>query len=338
MSRALRAIRHGGRWAVGVILCSLMVTSCASLNVGSMPLPGSNTQDGYDIVAEFTNVLNLPDRAKVVMDGTTVGVVSKVSVATDHVDVTARIQKDVRVPSDIKAALQQATVLGDIYVALDRTQGTASTAPPMGPGGRIPLGQTTSPPQLEDTIANLANFIGSGSIQRAQNSVITINRITPPTDEVRRVVSQVTTDLQGLSDNIDNVDLLLNGLSQTANVFAARTPELSLWFTPTGVAGFRRDMVFANTMGRLLPSLGSIYNGGYWLVPVLRSLAGALGAIQGSKQAVEHEYPLYREFINDYFLQQDKYPAINITSIVGPDGRELSGNVQQVLRMLGAVP
>jgi phospholipid/cholesterol/gamma-HCH transport system substrate-binding protein len=34
----------------------------------------------------------------------------------------------------------------------------------------------------------------------------------------------------------------------------------------------------------------------------------------------------------------EKYPAINITSIVGPDGRELSGNVEQVLRMLGAVP
>jgi virulence factor Mce-like protein len=324
--------------AIGATICSLMMTSCASLNINSIPLPGNNYQNGYDIRAEFANVLNLPDRAKVVMDGTTVGVVTKVSIAADHVDVTARIDNDVQVPSNIHAVLQQATVLGDIYLALDRGQETDSAAPPLGPGGRIPLAHTTSPPQLEDTIANLANFIGSGSIQRAQNALIKINSVTPPRDEVRRVVSQVTTDLKQLSDNIDNVDLLLNGVSDTSTVLAARTPALSLWFSPAGVSGFARDNVLTDTFSRLLPSLGSIYNGGFWLVPLLRSLTDALGAIQGSKQAVEREYPAYRNFINDYFLRQDKYPAINITSIIGPDGRELSGNVEQVLRMLGAVP
>jgi virulence factor Mce-like protein len=331
MRRALRS-------AFGATICGLMVTSCASLNINAIPLPGNSYQDGYDIVAEFANVLNLPDRAKVVMDGTTVGVVTKVKVADNHVDVTARIANDVQVPSDITAALQQATVLGDIYLAMDRGQDTDSAAPPLGPGGRIPLAHTTSPPQLEDTIANLANFIGSGSIQRAQNTLIKINSVTPPKPEVRRVVSQVTTDLRGLSDNLDNVDLLLKGVSDSSTVLADRTPALSVWFSPTGVSGFARDMVLADTFGRLLPSVGTIYNGGYWLVPLLKSLTGALGAIQGSKQAVEQEYPLYRNFINDYFLRQDKYPAINITSIIGPDGRELSGNVEQVLRMLGAVP
>jgi phospholipid/cholesterol/gamma-HCH transport system substrate-binding protein len=29
---------------------------------------------------------------------------------------------------------------------------------------------------------------------------------------------------------------------------------------------------------------------------------------------------------------------MNITSIVGPDGREMSGNVQDVLRIIGAAP
>ena len=102
------------------------------------------------------------------MDGTTVGVVTKVTIATSQVDVTSRIDRDVVVPSNIHALLQQATVLGDIYVALERGKETGSAGPPSGPGGRIPLAQTTSPPQLEDTIAHLANFIGSGSIQRAQ--------------------------------------------------------------------------------------------------------------------------------------------------------------------------
>ncbi|SPM40273.1 ABC-type transporter Mla maintaining outer membrane lipid asymmetry, periplasmic component MlaD [Mycobacterium numidiamassiliense] len=331
-------MRYAVRSAIGAIMCALTATSCASLNINAIPAPGTSYQGGYNIVAEFANVLNLPDKAKVVLDGTTVGVVTKVSIASSQVDVTARIDRDVVVPSNIHALLQQATVLGDIYIALERGQDTRSAGPPLGPGGRIPLAQTTSPPQLEDTIAHLANFIGSGSIQRAQNTVIGINRVTPPKDELRRVVSQVTTDLKDLSNNIDNVDLLINSLYETSTVLATRTPALTLLLSPAGVAGFRRDVILGNIFGTLLPSLGSIYNGGYWLTPLIDSLGNALKAVQGSKQAVEAEYPAYRKFITDYFLPQDKYPAINITSIIGPDGRELSGNVEQVLRMLGAVP
>jgi virulence factor Mce-like protein len=325
------------------LLCALItamtLTSCASLNINAVPVPGSNNyQDGYDLIVEFANVLNLPDRAKVVIDGTTVGVVEKVKLAGDRVDVTARIDRDVRVPSSVHAVLQQATVLGDIYLALERPADADAAQTPLNPGGRIPLVHTTSPPQLEDTIANMANFIGSGSIQRVQNTLMTINRVTPPKAEVHRVVSRITTDLQDLSDNVDTVDTLLKGVKQTTDVLAKRSPQLSFWFTKPGIAGFRRDIILANTFGVLLPSLGSIYNYGYWLVPLIGSLADGFGAVQGTKQAVEAEYPLYKRFINDYFMPQDKYPAINITSIVGPDGRELSGNVEQVLRMLGAVP
>ncbi|MCV7232953.1 MlaD family protein [Mycobacterium branderi] len=323
------------------MVCGLGATGCSSLDalsVDALPVPGHTYGDGYDIVAEFANVLNLPDRAKVVMDGTTVGEVSKVAVAGTHVDVTARIQEGVEVPSNTSAVLQQATVLGDIYLALEPPVGGAAPTRPLAAGERIPLRQTISPPQLEDTIANLANFIGSGSIQRGQNTLVRLNRITPPQDEVRRVVSQVTTDLNQLSDNVGTVDDMLTGLEQTSNASARWAPQLSFWFTPQGVRGFQRSTVVSREIGNLLPSVGTIYSSGYYMVPAFSSLADAMTAVQGSKQAVEAEYPRWRRFILDYFLPQQKNPAINITSIVGPDGRELSGNVEQVLRMLGAVP
>lgn len=321
-----------------VLVCVLSTSGCSKLSVDAIPIPGHTYSDAYDIVAEFANVLNLPDRAKVVMDGTTVGVVTSVVVKSDHVDVTVHVQRGVEVPSNSTAVLQQATVLGDIYLALEKPVGEQPPSAPLQPGGRIPVGQTVSPPQIEDTIANLANFIGSGSIQKSQDTLIRLNRITPPKDEVRRVVSQVTTDLVQLSDNVDTVDTLLHGVEQTSNVVGAYAPQLAFWFTPQGVRGFERNTVISRTFGKLLPSLGTIYNGGYWMVPAINSLADAMTSVQGSKQVVEQEYPAYRRFINEYFLAQDKNPAINITSIVGPDGRELSGNVEQVLRMLGAVP
>lgn len=326
------------RTVICSMICGLSIAGCSSLSVDAIPVPGHSYRDGYDIVVEFANVLNLPDRAKVVLDGTKVGEVSKVAEVGSHVDVTARIQGGVVVPSNVTAVLQQATVLGDIYLALEAPSGGEGIAPPLVAGARIPLPQTISPPQIEDTIASLANFIGSGAIQRSQNTLVRLNRITPPREEVHRVVSQVTTDLNQVSDNIDTVDVMIKSLEQTSNATASWAPQMSFWFTPQGVRGFERSTVIAREFGNLLPSIGTIYSSGYWLVPMFSSLGNAMTAVKGTKQVVEGEYPRWRKFTNEYFLPQDKYPAINITSIVGPDGRELSGNVEQVLRMLGAVP
>jgi hypothetical protein len=272
------------------------------------------------------------------MDGVTVGVVTGVKLASKQVDVTARIGAGVVVPSNVHAVLQQATVLGDIYVALERPEDGGPPAPSLGPGGTLPLAQTTSPPQLEDTIASLANFISSGSIQRLQNTVIRLNRLSPPSDEVRTLASRVTTDLTDLSGNLDGVDQLLSSVSQTAQVLKNHIPELTHYVSPEGQLGFDRTTEVLNPVITILPSLGTIYAGGYWLVPFLNSLADTVGAMRDSKIAFEQEVPAWRRLFTDYFLPQDKFPAINITSIVGPDGRELSGNVQDVMRILGAMP
>ena len=50
--------------------------------------------------------------------------------------------------------------------------------------------------EIEDTIANLANFVASGSIQRAQNAVVNINGVTPSAaGELNQIASRVATDL-----------------------------------------------------------------------------------------------------------------------------------------------
>lgn len=330
------------RLAVAAVISgmALPLASCAgtnALSVDVIPVPGSNASGGYDIILEFANVLNLPDRAKVVMDGTKIGFVKDISLKASGVEVTARIDDGILVPSDIHSVLQQATVLGDTYMALERNNDTdAPKSPPLQPGGRIALSQTTSPPQLEDTLANLANFVGSGSIQRAQNSVIKINRITPSRPEIRAMAAQVATDLDDLSNNIDNVDLWLDGFAQSAAVMAANTPKFDTWFTPLGIRSFAHAFVLVHFMAPIMPTIGSIYYNGYWLVPVLSSAAAAIAAVQKGKWVFEDEIHKWERLVNDQVLPQEKYPAINITSIVDSDGRNLTNNVQEVLRMIGA--
>ncbi|MDR3655980.1 MAG: MlaD family protein [Mycobacterium sp.] len=322
------------------MVSSLSISSCSAITVNDLPQPGTSYRDGYDLVIEFASVLNLPDRAKVVMDGTTVGVVEKVSVAKSVVDVTARIDGSVKVPSDVRAILQQATVLGDIYVALDRDLTRPSDgASALPPGGRIPVSQTTSPPQLEDTIASMANFVASGSIQRVQNTIINVNKVTPQrAEQVRAIASQVSRDLADLSTNIDTVDKWLKGVSGTVDVMSTNLPLYQYWFSPAGMTAFSRTLEASIAISTLLPSIGSIYTGGFWLVPLLDSLGTAVGAIQKSKWAVEGEYRPWRKLFTEMFLPEDRYPAMNITSVVTTDGRDITNNVQDVLRMLGATP
>ncbi|MCX2930585.1 MlaD family protein [Mycobacterium sp. CVI_P3] len=325
-------------WAAIAVGGVLSLSSCASINVNSIPQPGASYRDGYDVVMRFESVLNLPARAKVVLDGVNVGVVSDVKLTPDAVDVTVRVGHDVVIPSNVHAVLQQATVLGDIYVALEPPQDGSPSGPGLRPGAVIPLSQTTSPPQLEDTIASLANFVSSGSIQRAQNTIVRLNRVVPTTDEVRRLTTQIDTNLIALSTNIDQVDKLLDGAARMAATLNGHVPELNYVLSPYGQLGLERLIRLTNSVATLLPGVGSIASGGYWLVPFLNSAANAMEAVQQSKVATEEEIPRYRKLFTDYFLTEDKYPAINITSIVGPDGRELSGNVQDVLRILGAIP
>ncbi len=329
-----------------VIPVVLALPSCTAINVNAIPQPGESYRGGHDIVMEFSNVLNLPERAKVVMDGTRVGVVTKVEVSQEAVDVTATVDPLISVPSNINPVLQQATVLGDLYISLERPR-DGQAAPALGPAAKIPLAQTTSPPPLEATIANLANFVSSGSIQRIQNTMIGLNRVQPAGGQpalrktcfpsVRRCRAARRKPRHGGS-------VVARPVANYSIDGRQKSPLFQYWFSPTGMAGFDRMFALGGSIIAALffpPTVGTyLYSGGYWLVPLLETLSDGVGALQQNKWVFEDEYPAWQRLFTNYFLPQDKHPpAINITSIVGgPDGRELSGNVQDVLRILGAAP
>ncbi len=285
--------RRLGWLVVLAAMAIVAVPSCSALNVNALPQPGASYSDGYDVVIEFANVLNLPDRAKVTLDGVKVGTVTRETLMNDRVDVTLRIGSGVSVPSNAHGGLEQASVLGDIYVALESPP-AGKAAPALAPGSRLRLTHTTSPPQLEDTLARLATFATSGSIQRIQNTIIHLNRITPPTDEVHRLTSRVASDLSDLSAHIDQDDQLLNDATQTSEVLKDSIPSLKLMLSPKGQLGYERSVLWINYCAEMFPGLGSIYQGGFWLVPLFHSLADYIGSARDAKSAFEREGPGWR--------------------------------------------
>lgn len=321
----------------GAAICVLsMVPGCASVNVG-LVTDSMIQSSGYEITIEFASVLNMPDQAKVVLDGTRVGTVRRADIAANRVDVLAQIDRSVSVPANIHAELQQPTVLGDIYVALERDPQSSQDRLP--DGGRIPLANTRAPEQLENTLASLSNFVGSGSIQKMQNTIVNINVVTPSgRGEVKNMASTVAKDLSDLSQNIDTVDTWLTGVSRTSDVFNDLAPMFNFWLTDEGISEWDRASSGMTLLAELVPKLGSIFGYGFYLVPLLNSLGNALGAMRQTKWSGEYEIPKWRRWFTDSFLPADKYPAINITSVIGPDGRDVTANTESVLRILGAMP
>ena len=88
------------------------------------------------------------------------------------------------------------------------------------------------------------------------------------------MASRVAADLSDLSNNIDNVDLWLKGLSDTADVMSAQHPELQVLVFAARRYGLPPQFHFdALIWLHYYRALGTIYYNGYWLVPALESIS-----------------------------------------------------------------
>ncbi|MFX0578492.1 MlaD family protein [Nocardia nepalensis] len=324
--------------AVLAVTCALVGTAaCAQINVKNVPVPGTTVGDGYNLTLQFSSVLNLPERARVVFDGTRVGRVTRLHIAGSSVDVEIRVESGVAIPANIHAVLQQDTILGDTYVALLHDENDIA-APKLTANATVPVTQTSAPPQLEDTIAVLATFITSGSIQRAQTTISRLNAVTPADNiELQGIVHRVATDLGALSDRLDEVDTWLDGVDRTAADLHEQAPVLAYFTSPAGQLSWYRNTFGLSYMGKLLPSIGSIYQGGFWLVPMLHSLVDATGALEESGTDILGDGPAWLRLLTEQVLPFAHDPSIDVSSITTSDGRDLTGDITAVLRMLGAI-
>ena len=109
-----------------------MVASGCSMNAAELPVPGSYVSgDSYAVDIEFSSVLNLPDKAKVVVDGVDAGVLDRVALKDTSAVATVDLSTDVHLPVETRAELRQSTILGEIYISLlpPETGSTSSAGP-----------------------------------------------------------------------------------------------------------------------------------------------------------------------------------------------------------------
>ncbi|MEV5652207.1 MlaD family protein [Nocardia sp. NPDC052254] len=266
--------------AVGVLAAS--AAGCA-FDPSSVPVPGTTVSGPtYHVRIEFTNVLNLPARAKIMANGARVGTVSGVTVVNPagdrggYVAVDAELSTSVKLPASTIAELRQNTVLGDIHVALTTPANGFGTL--LHDGSTIPVAQSKPPVQLEDTMALVAAFTQGGAVTQLQDVITEINHALPRDPaQTARISHTMAADAADLADNLDQVDALLNGLGTNAQVLHDIQPELDDILSRTSVDQMNAitDSVIGVT--KIFGGLGPVGTSLTWLGPVL---SGADGAVQ----------------------------------------------------------
>jgi phospholipid/cholesterol/gamma-HCH transport system substrate-binding protein len=112
----------------------------------------------YELAADFTNAGGIFTNASVTYRGSPIGKVTSVDLTAKQVRVTMRIDRDVKVPRDLRAVVTDRSAVGEQY--LDLRPNTAS-GPYLAPGDVIPASETGIPLPTETLLTNLDKLVGS---------------------------------------------------------------------------------------------------------------------------------------------------------------------------------
>lgn len=350
------------------VLCAaalaVSATGC-SFQPADIPVPGAGV-DGptYRLRIEFADVLNLQQGAKVIADGVRIGQLTDVTLvdpvpATEttparsgYVIADIAVGTSVRLPVGTTAQLRQATPLGDIHIALTEPAEPAGGA--IAPDSTIPLSDTRRQLPIEDILAQLATFVGSGAITDIQNIVHEMNAIMPeePADTAR-IAETLGADLTALAADTDSIHTLVSGIQATVD--EGLLDNVATWdplLTPEGVQHTTDVMNAQIGVVFVLTALGPFAPSTAWLGPVLDSTTAAARALVpmlfGSAPldtgTPSNLAALTNLLHNKIIPFAERGPKINLVGIdtAEPPGAAMSpdeqaGRIVDTLRMIGAV-
>lgn len=305
-----------------------VVPACSSeaLDPTNMPMPGAYLpKNTYRLKIEFSSVLNLPGRAKVDSGGVQVGLLDRVELKGTTPVAYVEIDGDAKFPENVRAELRQATVLGDIYIAMISPKDPATTH--LKDGDTITLANTVPAANVEDLMRSMSNLIGGGSLNTMQTTVANMNSAFPPPEELDRIHRALAGVIHDLSSNQDTLNKILTNMQTVSESFRANkgTYLRLLSEGPTKLPSLAKvvlslsDLIinaseFGRQIGQILdyPNLMQILS---YLTPFVHSASTADTTIPvlGDKMV-----RTIRDRIIPFF--KDGGPKYTVTDIQNPDG------------------
>jgi phospholipid/cholesterol/gamma-HCH transport system substrate-binding protein len=288
--------------AVLFLVCAFTLSGCRGLT--DVRLPGGNAgRHPYQVTVLFDDVLNLEQQAAVRVNDVAVGDVAKIKNQGFKAAVTLRIRKDVVLPANTFAELEQTSLFGEKFVAL------GPPPPPEEPEGQLTNGavidRSGRNPETEEVLAALSALLNGGGVSQLQTiSVELSNTLAGRESRVRDALRQVDALVGSLDDRrqeivraLQNVDALaarlarqrgtiaaaLDNIPPALAVLADQRSELTRLLTSLSNLGKVSDDVIANSRTNTVAVLNN-------LQPILTNLDSARKNIVSSLELLTN-YP-----------------------------------------------
>ncbi|UOY01039.1 MCE family protein [Blastococcus sp. PRF04-17] len=223
MSRRLQRI---GALAAGVLLLG----GCGFRGAYSFSLPGGadTGDDPYTVEIEFLDVLDLVPQSGVRVADVPVGRVEAIEL--DEEDwtavVTITVNRDVELPANAVAAIQQSSLLGEKYVEL-APPGNEEPRGRLDDDDRITLDRTNRNVEVEELLGALSLVLNGGGLAQLQ----TINRelgdaLEGREQELKDTLRQLDTFIGGLDAQKEEINRALQRADELTATLAARTATI----------------------------------------------------------------------------------------------------------------
>ncbi|MGF0314089.1 MlaD family protein [Rhodococcus sp. IEGM1428] len=337
-------------------LCCVALLSACSVDPADLPIPGSYVSgDKYSLKIEFASVLNLPEKAKVIVEGVDAGVLDKVDLVGSTAVATVDLSADVQLPTDTVAELRQSSILGEIYISLqppaDATvssgSGSGSEGPFLRDGDVIPMERTVPADNVEDVLRGLSNIVTGGHYVQLQEAVNNVNAAVPPDPaEVDKINLAARTALTDIGDNTGEIDRILAAAEGVSNTVVLQRDgvERVLELGPKRSEGLSEvlfsvvHMIFM--LGYMSQNIGDVLAGPYpELKDAVDIIAPALITISNADTTVpmnvDKANTLLRERLIPYFESTPNIAVRSVSTDRGPSA--LADNMIGILRGIGIV-
>ncbi|MDP9115932.1 MAG: MCE family protein [Actinomycetota bacterium] len=243
-------------------VAALTLSGCGFTGLYSANLPGGPNLGSHplEFTVEFTDVLDLVPQSNVKVNDVAVGKVVSVSLDGWIAKVKVRVNKDVNLPENARAAVQMTSLLGEKFIALEQPLSQPS-ATRLHSGQNILATSTSTAPEVEEVLGALSLLLNGGGLQQIQTITTELNKALHGNETaVRDLIPQLNafvgtldhqkTQITTALDNIDTLAATLNRQKQILiNALGTFPQALQI------LSGERTQLV---TLLKSLANLGSV--------------------------------------------------------------------------------
>jgi phospholipid/cholesterol/gamma-HCH transport system substrate-binding protein len=212
------------------------LSGCGFHGLYSANLPGGANlgNHSYTVTIQFADVLDLVPQSSVKVNDVAVGKVQSISLKGWIANVKVKVNGNIDLPANARAAVKQTSLLGEKYVDLE--QPLAQPEGRLKDAGTIPLSRTGTAPEVEEVLGALSLLLNGGGIQQIKTITTELNKALKGNEgAVRDLIGQLNGFLGTLDKqkdtittalvNIDKLAVTLNRQKQTIIDALDRFPQ-----------------------------------------------------------------------------------------------------------------